>query len=100
MATLAELYDFQQTVDFDALRKKIAVACAKKAYSIGETATPTAAEVAWAKSALETPDYVARIIVNYVLAANADATIAQITSASDATIETNVWNAVDKLLSL
>lgn len=100
MATLAELYDFHQTVEFDALSKKISVACAKKAYAIGETATPTAAEVTWAKSALENPDYVARIIVNYVLAANADATITQITSATDETIETNVGSAVDKLLSL
>jgi hypothetical protein len=100
MASLLELYDYAQTPEYAALRKKIAVACAKKAKAIGDLASPTAEQVAWARSTLQAPDSAAGNVIHYVLAANAGATLAQISAATDAAIETAVGNAVDKLLSL
>lgn len=100
MATLLELADFSASTDYPTLAKKIRVAIAKKAVAIGNLATPTAEQLAWAKDALQFPERVGALIINYVLAANAGATIAQIVAATDAAIETQVGNAVDKILSL
>jgi hypothetical protein len=100
MATLLELYDYAQTPEYSQLRKKIAVACAKKAKAIGDLTTPTELQVGWANEALLSPDRAAAQIINYVLAANASATLAQISGATDELIETAVGSAVDKLLSL
>jgi hypothetical protein len=100
MATLLELADFAASADHAALVKKIKVAIAKKAVAVGNLATPTAEQIAWAKDAIAAPDRYAGIVINYVLAANASASIAQIVAATDTAIETQVGNAVDKILSL
>jgi len=100
MATLIELADFAASTDHAVLVKKIRVAIAKKAVAIGNLASPTAAQLAWAKSALASPAEAASLIITYVLAANAAATIAQIVAATDTAIETQVNAAVDKILSL
>ena len=100
MATLLELYDYAQTPEYGLLRKRIAIACAKKAKALGDLASPTAAQIAWAVTALEDPDGVSGQIVHYVLAANAGATLAQINGASDEQVEAAVGLAVDKILSL
>lgn len=100
MATLIELSDYANTPEWQTLRRKIAVACAKKAKAIGDLATPTEAQTTWAVATLQRPDAAAGTVINYVIAANATATIAQINAATDAAIETAVGNAVDKILSL
>lgn len=100
MATLAELADFVQTPDYQALIKKIRTAIVIKAVAIGNLAVPTPAQIDFAKSALRDPSSESQIVSNYVIAANSTATIAQIVAATDSLIQTNVNNAVDKILSL
>lgn len=100
MASFIELSDFRQTVDYETLQDKIKEAIGIKAVAIGDEATPTLAEVDWAKSALESPGVELAKVINYVIAANSTATIAQIIAATDVAIQTNVNNAVDKILGL
>lgn len=99
MATYDEIANLPGDPSFQALVNKIAVAVAVKAQAIAASATPTANQITWAKSALESPRGQADQIVNYVIAANISATTTQILGAVDATIQTNVNDAVDKLLS-
>lgn len=94
MATYTELFDLRSNSD---LRNKVAVACVVKAQLIIDSASPTAAQLAWARSAIATPIAVADELLNYVLAANKSAAASQITGASDATIQANVSAAVDKM---
>lgn len=96
MATYEELYSLRSDSN---LRNKVAVAVAKKAQTLLDQTTPSSAEVAWADSALMNPVSKADYLLNYVLAANSDATAGQITSASDAAIQTNVNAAVDKIIA-
>lgn len=95
MATYAELYDLRSN---SALRNKIAVACVIAAEAIrtedGGTANH-ANRLLWAKGAFANPDFEAGRIMTAVLAQNASATVAQITSATDATILTAVQNAIN-----
>lgn len=100
MATLLELSDYVKTPAYEILSRKIQTAIAVKAVAIGNLASPTASQVRFATSALENPQRVATSIIHYVLAANAGYTIAQINAAGDETIQAQVNNAVDKLLSL
>lgn len=97
MATFDELITFGQGADYTGLRNKVRVAVAIKAAEIVNDVAATAEQKAWAKEALASPGATAETITNYVLAANASATIAQITAATDATIQGNVDDAVDKL---
>lgn len=96
MATYQELYDLGSN---SALRNKIAVAVAIKAQTILDEASPTVAEVEWAKEALNAPLREADILMHYVLAANRAATTGQIVGATDSAIQTNVNAAVDKIIS-
>lgn len=96
MATYQELFDLRSNSD---LRNKVAVACVKKAQALLGLPTPTADQVAWASSTLASPIAQADKIFAYVLAANSAATVAQITSATDAAIQTNVDTAADALIT-
>lgn len=95
MATYQELFDLRSNSD---LRNKVAVACVKKAQALLD-GTPTTDQVAWASSTLASPIAQADKIFAYVLAANSAATVAQITSATDAAIQTNVDTAADALIT-
>lgn len=96
MATYQELFDLRAN---SALRNKVAVACVKKAQTLLDQATPTANETSWASSTLTDPIKQADKIYSYVLSANSSATVAQITAATDATIQTNVDAAAAKLIA-
>lgn len=96
MATYTEIYDLRSNSD---LRNKIVVAVAIKAAAILDSATPTAAQIAWAKAAIANPMGQADDLLVYVLAKNAALTAAQITGASDAAIQTAVNGAIDKIIS-
>lgn len=95
MATYQELYDLRVN---DALRAKVAVAAVVAAWT-KLAGTPTAAEAAWAKGVIASPDGTATQLVNAVLAANKDASVAAITSASDAIVQTNIDAIVDGLVT-
>ena len=91
MATYDELYTLAGD---NALTDRIAVAISIKADAILNDGAATAEQKAWAKSAFSNPQGQAKAFQNAVLAANKDATVTQITNATDAAIQTAVDNAV------
>lgn len=95
MATYTELNELRSD---STLRNRIITACAIKAAALIDLASPTTAQIAWAKLVLANPYAVANDIMIYVLAKNAAFTVAQIQGATDAAIQTNVGAAADKLL--
>lgn len=98
MATYIELHALRGASSLDTLRQKISVAIAIKANAIAKLPTPTAAQKAWAQAALSNPESYLPIVLNYILADNNTATVAAITGASDALVQTAVNAAVDTLL--
>ena len=94
MATYEELYGLRND---DTLRAKVAVAAviAAQAKLAG---TPTAAEAAWARGVIANPMATADQVVHLVLAANNTASVAAITGATDASVQTNVDAVVDGLI--
>jgi hypothetical protein len=94
MATYLELQSASQDAQ---LRQKIAVACvvAAEAIRIEDPATPNhSARIVWARDVYAAPGNAADKMMWPVLAQNKAATLAQITGASDATIQTAVDAAV------
>lgn len=95
MATYQEIYDLRSN---SALRNRIAVACVVAAEAIrGEAvATPNNANrLIWAKSVFANPEQEASRMFMALLAQNKDLTVAQITSATDAALQSGVNNAVN-----
>lgn len=81
-----------------ALGEKINVACfiaAEKIRLESSAVANHANRLLWAKSVYTNPGQAGRMMIWAVLAQNANATLAQITGASDATVQTAVDNAVD-----
>lgn len=98
MATYAELLTIATTSD--AFKQKVKVACivACDVIRTESDATPNhAARKVWARGTLNAPDAAAAQMVLAVLAQNRAATVAQITAADDATVQTAVNAAVDLL---
>lgn len=98
MATYSELRAIIGSSAGDDLKKKIEVAIAIKAQTLID-GTPTAGQKAWAQEALDSPASKVQGIMNYMIAANNSATVAQITGATDATVQSNCNAAVDALVS-
>lgn len=95
MATYAELLIASEN---ETLRNKVRVACVIAAETVRTEAPATtnhANRVIWAKSAYTDPSLVAQRMLWAVLAQNQAATLAAITGASDATVQTAVTAAVD-----
>ena len=88
MATYTQLYS-EYASDAD-LRSRVAVACAIKAQTLIDLASPTANQVTWASNCLANP---------LQMAANSSATLAQIQAVTDSTLQTNTGAAVDKLIT-
>lgn len=95
MATYLQLYSLaDQGGD---LFQRIATACVIQANTI-RTETPpanSAQRLAWARKVLVDPKAVAQQMLWAALAQNASLTLAQISAASDASLQTAVANAVD-----
>lgn len=96
MATYTELFDLRSDSN---LRNRVAVAACVKAQSLLALASPTAKQVQWAVAAIADPIGHADDLLNYVLAANRAATVAQIQAATDTALQTQVDAAADKILS-
>ncbi len=94
MATLSELQDHAHNND---QRGKIERAITIKALAITKQATPSVGRLQWASDALASPEDQIQLMLNYMIAENAGLTIAQIISAADTAIQTNVDDAVDAL---
>ena len=99
MATYQEIFSIGNDTP-PALAQRIRVAIAIKAQTIAVTAESTAAQNAWALSALRNPSGDMQAVLNYLLSANKTATPAQITGASDELVQTAVDSAVDQLLGV
>lgn len=102
MATYQELADLKasDSAAWNSLFDKISVAIAIKAQSIAALPTPTQEQKDWARGALASPRGLSGTVINYVIAANSGATTAQILSASDSAIQSNVDDAVDNLFGV
>lgn len=99
MATYIELHTLRGSTTLDALRQKINVAIAIKANALAK-ATPNAAQSAWAKAALASPDAYQEVVLNYILADYAASSTAAIAAATDAQVQTAVNAAVTTLLEV
>lgn len=99
MATYAELYALK-TQDTSATQQKIIVAILKKAQLIAADNAATAQQNAWALQALGNPESYQRTAWNYILGQYSAATVAQITGANDADVQTAVNAVVDTLLGV
>ena len=97
MATYNELFDLKNDAGWNNFLAKVVVSCTVKAEVIIGSVTPGANAIEWAKSTLANPQTAANSIVNFVIAANKGATTAQILSAGDAAVQSNVSTAVDVL---
>ena len=100
MATYAELANISDDPGFSGLKEKLNVAVVIKATALLDGATPTAAQIAWAQSALSSPVSAANDIQWYVIAANDSASIAAIVGASDSAVQNNVGAAVDAIVGV
>jgi hypothetical protein len=99
MATYAELLTASSN---DTLRQKVRVACVIAAEKVRSELTSVgnhAQRMAWAKAVFANPEAEGNRMVWAVLAQNAAATLAQITGASDATVQNAVDAAVDVFAS-
>lgn len=99
MATYAELLSASEN---DVLKNKIRVAvviAAEVVRTEAGTVTNHANRLVWAKSVFTAPDTEAKRMMWAVLAQNQAATLAQITGATDATVQNAVNNAVDVFAS-
>lgn len=96
---MAELLEIRQQFANDDLRNKVTAATVIAANNLLSGA-PTADEKAFAKSVFESPNAMGSIVTMAVLAANKDATVAQIEGASDTTIQSNVDAVVPNLVGV
>jgi len=95
MATYMEIKELYNHSD---LQDKVEVACIVAAETIRTEDTGTtnhANRMVWAKSAFDNPTQTRNGMLMALLAANNELTVAQITGASDATIQAKVDAAVD-----
>lgn len=95
MATLTEIFG---VLNSGPLAEKVAAACLVAAQAVmAESAGTTnhANRLKWALAVLHNPAAAGVNMLRAVVAANNSATLAQITGASDATIQSAVNNAVD-----
>jgi hypothetical protein len=95
---MATLYEIWTLLEDPALRQKVSAACLIAAEAIRTESDQTANHanrLKWAKATLQSPVQAGQQMLRAVLAANVSATLAQITGASDATIQTAVNNAVN-----
>lgn len=96
MATYADLYAIKNDAS---LLGKVAVAVIKKAQLLLDGVAPTSNQLTWVEKALSNPEAVARVLLNYVIVVNSTLTVAQIQGASDTAVQSNVNDAVDKMIA-
>ena len=100
MAAYIELQSLRGSTLASPLREKINVAIIIMANLLAKLPTPTAAQVAWAKSALDSPEHFQSIVLNYILADYNTQTTTVIQNATDAQVQTAVNAAVDTILGV
>lgn len=96
MATYEELFNLSTERD---ILVRVATACMVKAEGLITGASPTTAEIIWASNTLSDPMKRAKTLVNYALAVNKDSSAAAIRAATDATFQSNIDIAADKMIA-
>ena len=96
MATYEELFRLSTEKE---ILNKVSVAAVVKSEGLISAASPTNSQITWANNTLSNPVGRAKILIHYVLAANKDSTEVQIREATDAAVQTNVDDAVDKMIA-
>ena len=96
MASYIDLFELRSD---SVLINRIAVAVTIKAQTYIDGATPTADQLAWSSRVLIAPRPEAEKMLHYLVAINNTADISQITSASDATLQTAVDAGVEVFVS-
>ena len=97
MASYAEIATINSNAGWQAFHDKVMVAAIIKAHAIINSTSPPATRLIWAKETLESPRQAASDIAFYAIAANSGATVSQMLTASDAVIQGNIDEAVDKI---
>lgn len=101
MATYLELSNAEGDAGFTNLRSKVKAAATIKAQLIvAQAGAATSKARDWAIGALQLPSSVVLPLFFFVLADNANLTVAQLQNASDAAVQTAVNKAVDQLFAL
>ena len=100
MATYTELHSLRGSDTVSTLKQKTSIAICIKANTISKSATPTDAQKAFALAALQSPDAYLMPVLNFILAEFNTSTLATITGATDAQVQTAVNSAVDTLLGV
>ena len=97
MATYQELFAIANDIP-PALAQRLRVAIAVKAQAIAVDAQASQAQKDWALSALRNPSADLQVVLNYVLGAYKTASVAEITGADDAAVQSAVDLTVNQLL--
>ncbi len=100
MATYNELQALRADGQANLLKGKISSAILIKAKAITALPSPTAEQRAFALKSLENPEAYLGIVFNYILGEYNAVSVATITGAPDATVQTAVNAAVDTLLAV
>ena len=95
MANYTELSELKSD---PAIGSKVETAIAIKCQAIIDDVEATTEEKTWAKAVIQDPKSKVNSIMWSLLVDNKDATIEQIQSASDASVQTNVNDAIDNLI--
>jgi hypothetical protein len=99
MATYIELQQLMSSPTIVDLRSRIMQATIQKAFVIGQSQqSPVTSAKQWAAQALSDPNSMQTEMLNYVIAANSAKTTTEIAALTDAQVQVDVNNAVDKLL--
>lgn len=94
---MASYQELRGAFSDDSLRNRIVMGTVIAAYGLLATA-PTAADRAWISAVFESPEAEGRKVFMSVLAANAGMSLANITSATDAAIQTSIDTVVPQLV--
>lgn len=96
MPTLAEI---PTILENSVMQNKVTAALVVKCAIIIDNGSATTTQKEWAQETLASPGQMATIVWRYMIGTNDTATITEITTATDATIQTEVNSAVDALVA-
>jgi endonuclease/exonuclease/phosphatase family metal-dependent hydrolase len=95
MATYNQLAAIENDANWSSFSEKVRIACIIKAATIMGDVNATSGQKAWAIACVKDARATMQNIRAMIVAANQAATVAQITGATDAAIQTNVNTAAD-----
>lgn len=97
MATYLELAEISEQATWNDFLNKVRFAAVKKAQLVIDSTTPGATVLEWARKTIANKSAAGDAIVDYVLAAGSDSSVATILGATDTSILNHVSDAVDAI---